>query len=210
MAFRDFDGVYRSNTSFYGERPSPFLVHYLDKFAVDGHGAGLDLGCGQGRNALYLAGRGFDMQAVDGSAEAIAVLESRAREQRLNISGQVADLAALDIAEDRYRLIIANTSLDHLDEAGGARLAAGMQRGLLRGGLLFVSVFMQDDPGYAAQGRQASETAAYVMHYYRPGELRAQFAGLTLLAYQEEYALDTGHGVPHYHAIARLFARRDD
>jgi SAM-dependent methyltransferase len=209
MAFTDFDGVYCDRAAFYGAHPSPFLVHYLDKYAIAARGAGLDLGCGQGRNALHLAACGFTMHAVDGSAQAIDRLLGIAQTHGLSVSGQVADLATLEIEAGRYDLIVANTSLDHLTAEEGERLAARMVRGLAPGGVLFVSVFMRDDPGCEARGRQPSETAAYVRHYYHPGELKAQFATLELLAYQEEYALDVGHGVPHYHAIARLFARRD-
>ncbi|NHR06998.1 class I SAM-dependent methyltransferase [Chromobacterium haemolyticum] len=209
MTAAGFDGVYRSSTSFYGDKPSPSLVQYLEKYHVAGGGAGLDLGCGQGRNALYLAQRGFAMTAVDGSAEAIASLGEAADERRLNVSGRVADLAGLELEPARYRLIVANTSLDHLGMDEGEALARQMSAALEPGGYLFVSVFMVDDPGCDAGGRVASETASYVKHYYQPGELRGQFSTLSLLAYQEEYALDVGHGQPHYHGIARLFARRD-
>ncbi|WP_083338732.1 class I SAM-dependent methyltransferase [Chromobacterium sphagni] len=208
MGAADFDGVYRNNGSLYGDKPSPFLVHYLEKYAVEGRGTGLDLGCGQGRNALYLASCGFAMHGVDASSVAVARLASLADERHLDVKGRVADLSAVSIEPQRYHLIVANTSLDHLDEASGARLAVAMMAGLAPGGYLFVSVFMVNDPGCAVHGGQASETAAYVRHYYRPDELRQQFSALAVLAYQEEYALDIGHGQPHYHGIARLFARK--
>lgn len=203
-----FDEAYRTRAAFYGDRPSPFLVHYLQKYSVPCRGAGLDLGCGQGRNALFLAREGFSMLAVDSSSEAIAGLSEQADAQKLAVLGQVADMAQVSIEPDRFQLIVANTSLDHLPAAQGDRLAQAMIAGLAPGGYLFVSVFMVSDPGNDAQGRTASETASYVQHYYQQDELRRQFEGLTLLAYQEEYALDVGHGAPHYHGIARLFARR--
>jgi 2-polyprenyl-3-methyl-5-hydroxy-6-metoxy-1,4-benzoquinol methylase len=209
MTATGFDGVYRSSASFYGDQPSPSLVQYLDKYHVSGAGAGLDLGCGQGRNTLFLARRGFAMTAVDASSEAIARLGETADRRRLNVAGKVADLAGLELEPERYRLIVANTSLDHLGANEGEALARQMAAALEPGGYLFVSVFMVNDPGCDAQGRVASETASYVKHYYQSGELRRQFSALILLAYQEEYALDVGHGQPHYHGIARLFARRD-
>ncbi|WP_434633753.1 class I SAM-dependent methyltransferase [Chromobacterium sp. CV08] len=209
MGAADFDGYYRNNGSFYGDKPSPFLVHYLEKYGVKGAGPGLDLGCGQGRNALYLASCGFSMCGVDESSEAVERLSAQAGERRLDVSAKVVDLANLEIEPRRYQVIVANTSLDHLDEASGQRLAQAMMDGLVPGGYLFVSVFMVNDPGCVVDGGQASETAAYVRHYYRPDELRQQFSSLALLAYQEEYALDVGHGLPHYHGIARLFGRND-
>jgi 2-polyprenyl-3-methyl-5-hydroxy-6-metoxy-1,4-benzoquinol methylase len=157
---------------------------------------------------LYLARQGFSMLGVDNSAEAIACLTEQADLQKWDVVGQVADMTQVAIAPNRYQLIVADTSLDHLPAAQGERLAQAMMAGLAPGGYLYVSVFMVNDPGHDAQGRVASETAAYVKHYYQPDELRRQFAELTLLAYQEEYALDMAHGEPHYHGIARLFAQR--
>jgi SAM-dependent methyltransferase len=209
MMATGFDDVYRTRAAFYGDQPSPSLALYLQKYSVQGGGAGLDLGCGQGRNTLYLARMGFAMVGVDDSAEAIARLTEQADLQKLDVVGQVADMAQVSIEPNRYNLIVANTSLDHLTAAQGERLAQAMIAGLAPGGYLFVSVFMVNDPGCDAQGREASETASYVKHYYRQDELKQQFAELNLLAYQEEYALDVGHGKPHYHGIARLFARRD-
>ncbi|POZ62323.1 class I SAM-dependent methyltransferase [Chromobacterium alticapitis] len=211
MGAADFDGFYRNNASFYGDRPALSLVYYLDKYNVRGEGCGLDLGCGQGRNSLYLARRGFSMRGVDQSAEAVARLGAQADVQHLDISGRVADLGnviEVDIEPQRYQLIVAYTLLDHLNEDSGQRLAHSMMEGLAPGGFLFAAVFLEDDPGCSGQGGKASETAAYIRHYYQSGELRRQFGRLEVLAYQEEYALDLSHGWAHHHSMARLFARK--
>jgi tellurite methyltransferase len=202
-----FDDVYRK-TSYYGDHASPALVQYLKKYSIATHGEALDLGCGQGRNALYLAELGFNVLGLDNSSEAIAHLKTTASEKKLQVTGQVVDLAKLEITPARYQLIVANTSLDHLTADEGGMISQAITNGLAPGGHLFVSVFMVNDPGNNQQGLRASETASYVQHYYEPNELRKQFPELTLLAYQEEFALDVGHGQPHYHAIARLFAQR--
>ncbi len=211
MGAADFDGFYRSNASFYGDRPALSLIYYLDKYNVKGEGVGLDLGCGQGRNALYLARRGFSMRGLDQSAEAVARLSGLADELQLDVNGSVADLANMaeaDIEPQHYQIIVAYTLLDHLSQEAGAKLAQAMVSGLAPGGFLFASVFLVDDPGCCGRGGRASETAAYIRHYYRSGELRAQFSQLEALAYQEEYALDLSHGWPHHHSMARLFARK--
>ncbi|QEL56153.1 class I SAM-dependent methyltransferase [Chromobacterium paludis] len=211
MGAADFDAFYRDNASFYGDRPALSLIYYLDKYNVQGGGLGLDLGCGQGRNALFLAERGFSMCGMDQSAEAIATLGERADKLHLDVCGRVADLgnsAQVDIKPRTYRIIVAYTLLDHLDPTAGECLAEAMMEGLVPGGFLFVSVFLRDDPGCCGRGGRASETAAYIRHYYQPGELRRQFGALEPLAYQEEYALDLSHGWAHHHSMARLFARK--
>ncbi len=55
-------------------------------------GNALDLACGTGRNALYLARQGWTVTAVDGSAEAIHRLRERASEDALSVDAHAADL----------------------------------------------------------------------------------------------------------------------
>jgi SAM-dependent methyltransferase len=191
----EFNHLYSTEINYYGDRASPSLVRYLKMFNVEGAGNALDLGCGQGRNAVYLAQQGFSVLGVDKSAEAVACLPG-------NIVGQVADIAEFDITPAHYQLIISNTSIDHLSAEQNGKVVGNIINGLAPGGYLFVSVFMNNDP-------MESETASHVKHYYQSNELREQFASLTLLSYQEEFWLDEGHGKPHYHSMARLFAQRN-
>ncbi|MER6738724.1 class I SAM-dependent methyltransferase [Streptomyces puniciscabiei] len=66
---------------FFAAKPDENLVSYLERGLI-GPGRALDLGCGPGRNALYLAARGFEVDAVDLSPAAIAWAEERARQAR--------------------------------------------------------------------------------------------------------------------------------
>lgn len=64
---------------FFVAKPDENLVSYVERGLVTG-GRALDLGCGPGRNAIYLAARGFDVDAVDLSPEAIGWARDRAGE----------------------------------------------------------------------------------------------------------------------------------
>ncbi|TDR81462.1 class I SAM-dependent methyltransferase [Paludibacterium purpuratum] len=209
MSVQSFDEFYRGHTNLYGLAPMGQLVHYMQTYSVRGPGLALDLGCGQGRNAFHLARCGYDVTAVDCSGVAIAQLRQHAADEKLSIQGVHGDIAQFPIQPFAYRLIVANTSLDHLAKDDGLRMAQAMVAGLAPGGYLYAAVFLDDDPGCSHLG-SASETAGHIRHYYRSGELRETFEGLTLLSYQEEWALDLSHGEPHYHSTAFLFARHDD
>ena len=53
-----------------------------------------------------------------------------------------------------------------------------------------------------------SETASFVQHYFDEGELVAWFSTLETVLYEEVMKYDDSHGVPHYHGLARLIARK--
>ena len=92
MEIQGWDERYRS-----GERrsedldaaPTPLLVESAGKLSP---GKALDLACGSGRNALWLAKQGWSVTAVDGSPAAIEILRSRASESGVSVNARIADL----------------------------------------------------------------------------------------------------------------------
>lgn len=77
-----WDGFYAERdrpVPFFTAKPDENLASYLERGLI-APGRALDLGCGPGRNALYLAAHGFDVDAVDLSPAAIAWAEERARD----------------------------------------------------------------------------------------------------------------------------------
>jgi SAM-dependent methyltransferase len=87
-----WDGFYAERerpVPFFTAKPDENLASYLERGLI-APGRALDLGCGPGRNALYLAAHGFDVDAVDLSPAAIAWAEERARDAGSDTEGAVA------------------------------------------------------------------------------------------------------------------------
>ena len=62
-----------------GERPSPTLEKLLKKYGADENSSILEIGCGEGQNALNLINLGYNIEASDVSPEAIKWCKERAR-----------------------------------------------------------------------------------------------------------------------------------
>ncbi|MGI4895479.1 MAG: class I SAM-dependent methyltransferase [Janthinobacterium lividum] len=73
---------------FFEDKPNKNLVPYLDRGLVP-VGRALDLGCGPGRNALHLAGRGFKVGAIDLSRRAIGWADERGTDRSGGRTGHV-------------------------------------------------------------------------------------------------------------------------
>jgi len=71
--------------------PEPFLVREVPRLP---RGRALDVASGDGRNALWLAGQGFAVSAVDVSPVAVAPLQRAAATQGLTVAARAADLDA--------------------------------------------------------------------------------------------------------------------
>jgi SAM-dependent methyltransferase len=79
MASADWDARYRESGLVWGAQANRFVVQYTADLPA---GRAVDLACGEGRNSLYLAGRGWQVTGVDFSA--VALDKARAAEQALS------------------------------------------------------------------------------------------------------------------------------
>ena len=84
--------------------PAQFLVENVELLPK---GRALDVAMGSGRNAIYLAKMGFDVEGVDVSPEAINTALESVRKAGVTIRAQVADLEGnYYIEKDAYNVII--------------------------------------------------------------------------------------------------------
>ena len=83
-------GDRRAATIVSSGEPTRWLVDHAHLLPLSGDA--IDVACGNGRNALWLAARGFNTLAVDRNATAIAQLSDAARQRRLSLRAEVADL----------------------------------------------------------------------------------------------------------------------
>lgn len=111
-----------------GADPSPILKKY---WSLASGGNALDIACGNGRNSIFLAAKGFLVDAVDISTVATNHLAGK----NPNINVICTDLDAWDIPQNRYALIINVRFLDR-------RLFPLIQNGLRTGGILIFESFM--------------------------------------------------------------------
>lgn len=97
---------YRGHTSLWSKRPNPQLVTEVDELPP---GTALDVGCGEGADATWLASRGWRVTAVDIAGTALDRARSRAEALDHEIEKPIdwveADLASWTPARGRYDLV---------------------------------------------------------------------------------------------------------
>ena len=86
----DYEEFYKENPHGLGE-PFKEFVSFFEGYE-ESSARVLDLGCGQGRDALFIARRGHSVVGVDISATGIEQLLQDARQEGLSIEGVVADV----------------------------------------------------------------------------------------------------------------------
>jgi tellurite methyltransferase len=144
--------------------PVPLLVETVRGMSP---GRALDLACGVGRNALWLAEHGWRVTAVDGSTAAIELVRQRGP----HIDARIADLEKGEyvIEPARWDLVVISLYLQR-------DLFEPAKRGVVPGGVLLAIVLL-------GEGRFSAA----------PGELRGYFAGWEILHDREGDPGDSSH-----------------
>lgn len=177
----------RSDCPDHGQ-PSALLTEWVPNLPEGGRA--LDVACGAGGNAMYLAAAGYRVDAVDIAAEGLALGAARAESLNLQVNWIEHDLEKGLAMRDAYELIVMIRYVN-------LPLLADLGRHLSPGGHLLVEQHLLTD----------AEVAGPVNPLFRvaPGELAASVGGLDIV-FQDE-GLDTGAGGALV-ASARLVARK--
>lgn len=158
---------------------------------LDG-GRVLVLACGAGRNALFLAAQGFEVEAVDVSAVAIEMAETEGKRRGLKVNWRVADIEDLEDAEAKYQMVT-------------------MVRFLNRDVWPVIRNALEDDGWLVMeQHLKTRREVAGPSDEFRvsPGELLAAFGDLRVIKYLEEYTRSETTG--RMYAMASMLACKGD
>ncbi len=159
----------------------------------------LDLGCGDGRNAIPLAKAGFDVTAVDISKAGIGKLHTLIEDHGLFIQTVVADMSSYRI-QGKYDLIIAHGCLHLLERTQWKTLVKNMQVHTLPGGFNAVTVFTDSVPA-------SHDMADFFVGLFHEEELFTVYSHWDLLL-RKSYTFRDEHpgGICHTHAANKLVA----
>ncbi len=163
----------------------------------------LDAGCGEGRNALFLAEQGFDVRAFDISEAAIAKTQYRAKTRGLSLEAWTADFSDFEFDRD-YDLILSHGVLHLLDVEVCERFLMAAREHTRPGGT-HVHVVFTDAIAPPA------DLAPFVRHLFREGELRDLFSDWQIEIFSSYTKHDQHPGSePHRHPINKLVARKPE
>jgi SAM-dependent methyltransferase len=108
----------------------------LDELGDLEPGRALDLGCGNGRHAMWLAERGWSVTAVDFSAEALRQARERAAATGVDVAWVEADLTAYEPATQAFDLVL--VAYLHVPEGERRPVLSRAAAALAEGGRLLV------------------------------------------------------------------------
>lgn len=166
---RSWDERYREKPA--GSEPSDLLVGF--SALLPSAGRALDLACGGGRNALYLAQCGLRVVAVERSRQALEQGRELAHQKNLHVDWVQADLENHALPEAAFDVVVCFYYRD-------PGLYAKIRQALGSGGLLFYETFTRDQLRLGVGPRHPA-------HLLGPGELLKAFGDWDVIFYRETW-----------------------
>lgn len=200
---------YRERGFEWGADPSLVGRIVADFLSGNKHARVLDIGCGYGRDCIYLARKGFDVVGVDISCVALALGEEwKKREGISNIQFVCADIKAEAIeymfASESFDAVALYNVMQLFDDNQRRNLAAAFKQILKPGGLLIQAVFSEKEKGYGCgelvEKNSYLTSAGRFRHFFCKEEIEELFAGFDFLRLEQVVIPEQQVGKPpHVH-----------
>lgn len=97
FAYEDrYKKVHNEGLLWFSDKPTPELLEWVEFNGISIGSDICEIGCGEGRDAIYLSGKGFKITAIDASESAIIKCKEIAVKKDLKVNWIVADALFLD------------------------------------------------------------------------------------------------------------------
>ncbi|NOY88212.1 MAG: class I SAM-dependent methyltransferase [FCB group bacterium] len=214
----NYDKIYNETKKYFGLRPEGILVdcyRYLNpSFPV------LDIGAGQGRNTLFLARQGLDVEAIEPSKIACQQIMSQVKDKNLPIKVFNTGFENFRPSVKSYSGILIFSIIQILSLPKISSLIDKLSQWTEKGGLVFVTAFTTEDPALEKLDRKAVKIGknSYrfnndIHTFLEPQELKKLLKkDFSPLYYCERMTPwhRHGHRKEHRHALVEAIFRRKD
>jgi tellurite methyltransferase len=196
-----YDKVYRENEAPFGSLPDKEISQILD---YKKSGSVLDIGAGEGHNALFLAKAGFEVTAEDISRIGIEKIQKKAKENGLTINAEVKDIRTENF-DKNFDTVICTFVLHNIPKPEALSLVEKIKKHTNADGLNVISTFTENGDFYRNHPHLSEN------FYPKEGELKELYGDWEILDYQETQTLARAKnkdGSSMFNVTAKILARK--
>ena len=201
--YSPYDAGYASCPCFWGRQPGRLVSQLTSHLSSWRNLSVLDLGCGEGKNAAFVAQRGASVRAIDISPLALRNAAS-AWPTTLNITWEHADIRNLHFPPNSYDVIFAYGLLHCLATESEVRhVVAAIQCATRSGGFNVICAFNSRSQDLTAHPRFEPVLLLHDDYVHLYANWRLLHSTDTDLSEVHPH-----NGIPHTHSLTRLIARK--
>jgi len=198
---RGYDDRYSREGYYWGSRPSAICYRVLELMPPEQPLKLLDIGCGEGRNAVFFARNGYEVMAFDLSAVGVEKTKKLAAEVGVSLTAFTADLLEFRLAKS-FDILFSTGTLHYIPKELRAEILDNYKRFTNPDGIHVFSVFVQKPFIPPAPDAEASAQV------WISGELFTHYHDWKIEFCTEEIFDCLSSGAPHQHAVNRIIARK--
>jgi tellurite methyltransferase len=196
-----YDEKYSGESFYWTIRPSSTCFEVLRRMPPDRHLKLLDIGCGEGRNAVFFARNGYEVHAFDISEKGLEKTGRLARQAGVSIHTFQADLNEFRLSEP-FDVLFSTGTLHSCAPSVRPELFDNLKTFTAADGINVFSVFVRKP--FIPRPPDGDANA----HPWRSGELLTLYHDWWIEWCTEEIFDCMSSGVPHQHAVNRTVARK--
>ncbi|MBR6619053.1 MAG: methyltransferase domain-containing protein [Clostridia bacterium] len=190
----------KDNTFLFGSEPNKTIVEFKNEFNKSG--SVLDVGCGDGKNSIYLAKQGFnDIDAFDVSETAIEKVKRLCKKHNIEINAGVQSLDEFEFKK-QYDLVLSFGVFHFVEKEKWKDFIIKAKENTKPGGIHIIQLFNDNiEP--------SPDIAPFAVGMAKDGEIKELYQDWEVLQYLS-YEFEEEHpGVPlHKHASNKLVVRK--
>lgn len=196
-----YDELYKQEEYYWGFKPSPTCLKVLSAMPPTRHLKLLDIGCGEGRNAVFFARNGYDVTAFDLLQAGVDKTKRIAEKVGVDLKVFQADVNEFRLTE-HYDILFSVGVLHYIPKELREEIFENYKEYTNENGIHMFSVFVRKPFIDRAPDRESTAQAwisgELLMHYHD-----------WLVEYCTEEIFDcTSGGIPHKHCTDRVLARK--
>ena len=164
----------------------------------------LDMGCGEGKDAVFLAKNGYAVSAFDASEKGLEKAKELARQNHVEVNFFKADINEYE-PEEEYDIIFSSGTLHYLSLKHRERLIQSIKKHTLNGGMHALNVFVKKPFIKMAPDSEEKELSA---DSWYSGELMRYYHDWMFHSSEEVIFDCNSGGIPHKHCMNIIIAEK--
>ena len=197
----NYEKWYEGDGYYWGTEPAGFCGELM-KLCPPAEGKKvLDIGCGEGKDAVYMAAQGYEVTAFDLTENGIRKTKRLAEEKGVEIKAYVDDINTFE-TDEKFDIIYSSGTIQYLFEENKAAFFEKIGKITKKNGFVFFNVFVEKPflelpPDWDIEEKM-----------WKSGELFSYFPDWKFHRIDETIFEDNSNGIPHYHCMDTIICEK--
>ncbi len=197
----NYEKWYEGDDYYWGIEPGSFLNELVDLNPPSAGKKVLDIGCGEGKDAVYMAQKGYEVFAFDLTENGIRKTIALAKNRGVKLNAYVDDINTF-VTHEQYDIIYSTGTVQYLFDENKIEFFKKLEKITKPNGIVYINVFVEKPflelpPDWDREEKM-----------WKPGELFTYLADWKFERIDEVIFEDQSGGVPHYHCMDTIICRK--